>query len=174
MNWLLNSLRALVRCLARRHEAIRSFDADVRAAGPLLGRADAGLHAVAVEQIVGSVGRWQSLRSDFLNRTEPALTERHRRIAAAMQADRPLPALQLYRLSVVRPGDDPRSPLGRYYVVDGHHRVAMARRLGLAYLDAHIVDYRVAASGDRPLASPEAPPSIGSASALAPVERHAS
>lgn len=29
-----------------------------------------------------------------------------------------------------------------YYVVDGHHRVAMAKKLGQDYLDAHVVEHR--------------------------------
>jgi hypothetical protein len=28
-----------------------------------------------------------------------------------------------------------------YYVLDGHHRVAVAKEIGMAYLDAHVVDY---------------------------------
>jgi hypothetical protein len=146
----MDQLRAVWRRLGRRHDAVKCFDAELRAAGRLLGRADAGLRAVAVDQIVGSVGRWRSLRADFLDRDGPALTERHRRIAAAMAADRPLPALELYRLSVRRPDDGDRPARDEYYVVDGHHRVAMARRLGRAYLDAHVVEYRVAPGGDGP------------------------
>ena len=34
-------------------------------------------------------------------------------------------------------------PVTEYYVVDGHHRVAMARKLGQDYLDAHIVEYKL-------------------------------
>jgi hypothetical protein len=130
-------LGMVLRRLVRRHEPIRCFEHDLRAAGPLLGRADVGLHVVAVEQIVGSVGRWQHLRADFLDRADPRLTTRHHRIAAAMDAGRPLPALHLYRLRGARRGAD------TYYVVDGHHRVAMARRLGQVYLDAHIIEFRV-------------------------------
>ena len=28
-------------------------------------------------------------------------------------------------------------------MVDGHHRVAMAKKLGQDYLDAHVVEYRL-------------------------------
>ncbi|HEU5315896.1 MAG TPA: ParB/RepB/Spo0J family partition protein [Chloroflexota bacterium] len=47
-----------------------------------------------------------------------------------------------------------------YYVVDGHHRVAMAKKLGQDYLDAHVVEYRVAEPKDAPLDSqpPSSPP----------------
>ena len=31
----------------------------------------------------------------------------------------------------------------QYYVVDGNHRVAMAKKLGQDYLDAHIVEYKL-------------------------------
>ena len=140
----MNRLRVLWRRLLRRRDAVKCFEYELRAAGPLLGRADAGVRTVAVDEIVGSVSRWQSLRADFLNRDAPVLTERHRRIAAAMQADTPLPVLQLYRLSVLQPGAGGSIAHGEYYVVDGHHRVAMAKKLGQDFLDAHVVEYRVA------------------------------
>ena len=41
-----------------------------------------------------------------------------------------------------------------YYVVDGHHRVAMAKKLGQDFLDAHVVEYRLNQTGPPP---PEAP-----------------
>jgi hypothetical protein len=35
------------------------------------------------------------------------------------------------------------APASEYYVVDGHHWVAMARKLGQDYFDAHVVEYQV-------------------------------
>jgi hypothetical protein len=47
-----------------------------------------------------------------------------------------------------------------YYVVDGHHRVAMAKKLGQDYLDAHVIEYRVAAK-PAPSPQPTADPANG-------------
>jgi ParB-like chromosome segregation protein Spo0J len=38
--------------------------------------------------------------------------------------------------------------VSEYYVVDGHHRVAMARKLGQDFLDAHVVAYRLAGTAE--------------------------
>jgi ParB-like chromosome segregation protein Spo0J len=64
-----------------------------------------------------------------------------------MRHDQPLPAIEVYELRTPltpAPGSETRS---EYYVVDGHHRVAMAKKLGRDFLDAHVVLYR----GSRPL-----------------------
>jgi len=44
-----------------------------------------------------------------------------------------------------------------YYVVDGHHRVAMAKKLGQDFLDAHVVEYRLNQAGPPAREAPEAP-----------------
>jgi hypothetical protein len=148
-------LRMLARCLparSRRPQAeLKSFEQALRGAGGLANRADAGMRIVPIDQIVGSVGRCGSLRPDFLPRTGPTITARHRRIAEAMLTGAPLPALELYAVTYRSAGGatgcDARS---EYYVVDGHHRVAMARRLGQDFLDAHVVEYRVAVIATAP------------------------
>jgi hypothetical protein len=139
-------LRALWRGLAARTagapRTVKSFDRAVEAAGGVRGRVDAGLRVVPVAEVVGSVDRWRTLRPDFLPVDGGGLTARHRRVAEAMRDGRALPPVELYRLAPAPPGGR-----GEYYVVDGHHRVAVARRLGQDFLDAHVVEYRVAGRG---------------------------
>jgi ParB-like chromosome segregation protein Spo0J len=53
-----------------------------------------------------------------------------------MQEGKSLPPLELYK---VKAPDQP----SQYYVVDGNHRVAMAKQLGVDSLDAHVVEYKV-------------------------------
>jgi hypothetical protein len=132
--------------LRRRPPDLKSFDEALRRAGSLICRADAGLRTVAVDQIVGSVGRARCLRADFFPRTGPAMTARHRRIGEALLAGTPLPPLELYALTGSRSDHSAAGERREFYVVDGHHRVAMARRLGQLYLEAHVVEYRVAMS----------------------------
>jgi ParB-like chromosome segregation protein Spo0J len=74
------------------------------------------------------------------------MTGRYHRIGEAMRAGKTLPPLELYELRERRSGE-PRADDGEYYVVDGHHRVAMARRLGQDFLDAHVVVYQI--NGDQ-------------------------
>src|SRR5262245_17683737 len=122
--------------LFRRHGAVRSYEHDVAARGGVVGMVDRGYKEVPVEKIVGSVSRWQNLRSDFFYKSGQ-VTARFRRVGEAMRQGRALPPLELYK---VKPKDEP----SRYYVVDGHHRVAMARQAGQGDMEAHVVEHRVA------------------------------
>lgn len=135
--------RWLWRTLLRRHGRVKSFEQELERAGGLAGRVDRGVHTVPTEKVVGSVGRWQALRSDFFYRTGRAVTARYRRVGKAMEQGIELPAIDVYKIA--RPPQAPQDPPppSEYYVVDGHHRVAMARRFGRAFLDARVVEYSV-------------------------------
>jgi hypothetical protein len=130
---------------------VKSFEHELQAGGGLGGRVDAGVCTVEVHKVVGSVGRAATLRSDFCHRRGPAMTARHYRVRQALREGKALPPLELYKLT----GRPQAVRKSEYYVVDGHHRVAMARKLGQDYLDAHVVVYRLAdASCDPPYALP--------------------
>jgi len=128
-------LRSLLRRLRRPHRGLRSFEHALRDAGGVASAVDRGIVEVPTDKVVGSVSRWQNLRSDFFYRTGQAVTQRFYRIGEAMLTGRPLPPLELYKLKPAQASE--------YYVVDGHHRVAMARRLGQDFLDAHVIEYGV-------------------------------
>jgi hypothetical protein len=133
----------LVKRLLGRHGAIKSFEHELQAGGGMAGRADAGLRTVDVRKVVGSVGRAETLRSDFFYRRGKAMTARFHRVGQAMQEGKTLPPLELYKV-IRAPHAASAAPVSEYYVVDGHHRVAMARKLGQDFLDAHVVAYRLA------------------------------
>lgn len=151
----------LVARLRRRHGAIKSFERDVQAGGGMAGCVDVGLHTVDVRVIVGSVGRAETLRGDFFRLRGQPMTARYRRVGQAMRAGTVLPPLELYK--VTHAGDDARA--SAYYVVDGHHRVAMARKLGQDFLDAHVVAFRLAGTTD-PADAPAAPRTGGALPAI--------
>ncbi len=141
----LTSLKAplhLLRSLRPRgHRPAKSFEQELQAAGGLASRADAGAQIVPVEKVVGSVSRWQNLRSDFFYRTGSAMTVRFQRVGQAMREGKSLPPIEVYRLK--KPAEAGHAaPPTEYYVVDGHHRVAMARKLGQDFLDAHVISYK--------------------------------
>jgi hypothetical protein len=121
--------------LFRKHGDVRSFGQDVAARGGVVGMVDRGHREVPVEKIVGSVSRWQNLRSDFFYKSGK-VTARFARVGQAMAQGKALPPLELYK---VKPKDEP----SRYYVVDGHHRVAMAKRVGQGDVEAHVVEHKV-------------------------------
>lgn len=119
-----------------RKTGVRSFQADAAACGPLASRA-LGTRAVPVKQIVGSVGRAHELRSDFLSFREGNMDLRYLHVREIMRDDGYLPPVDLYLLE------------GQYYVVDGNHRVAAARSIGQAYLDAVVTEFRPAQAETR-------------------------
>ena len=86
---------------------------------------------IAVRRIVGSVDDNQiaALRPNFLPRRYGDQDSRYQSVYQALNADVPLPAIEVYAL-----GD-------AYYVVDGHHRVAATRALGQAYIDALVHEF---------------------------------
>jgi hypothetical protein len=137
MQWLTRLRRRPRRCL-------KSFEAELHGAGGAASRFDAGIRTVPTDRIVGSLDRWRTLGPDFLPLSGPSLTERHRRIAEAMRREIPLPPLELYELTTGRAAGAADAP-GEYFVIDGHHRVAMANRLGQAFLEARVVQYRIRA-----------------------------
>jgi hypothetical protein len=107
---------------------IRSFDEDTaRLTG--LARHYAGIRPIATGDIIGSLGRVHELRADFMPNLRPDGDERFRRVRQAMEEGRMLPAIDVYKLG------------NRYYVVDGHHRVAAARSLGILALDAVVTEF---------------------------------
>lgn len=83
-----------------------------------------GLEAIAVADIVGSVGRSNEFDEDFLPKTDRL---KHR----WEQLERAYPYGDFPPIEVYRVGDT-------YFVIDGHHRVGIARQRGIQFLDAEI------------------------------------
>jgi hypothetical protein len=148
----------LARFRGRKHGDVRSFDQDVEAVGGVRGQVDRGFKEVPVDKIVGSVGRSANLRSDFFYKSGE-VTGRYKRVGEAMEQGKSLPPLEVYKLKGKEEDGTPAE--SRYYVVDGNHRVAMAKQMGFDALDAHVVEYRV--DGKVPEGAPTQPPKDGPA-----------
>jgi hypothetical protein len=98
---------------------------------------------------VGTVDRSRGFDRNF-RPTSPQVRRRWERIAQAMRRGEPMPPVDLYKVG------------GAYFVRDGHHRVSVARALGLEEIDARVTEVvtRVRAGadlrrGDLPLKSHE-------------------
>ncbi|HEV8632825.1 MAG TPA: DUF4032 domain-containing protein [Chloroflexota bacterium] len=106
------------------------FDAEQARRGAYA-RADRGLRTIEVVRVVGSVGRTAEFDHRFKYRRGRAPGDaegRLRRLRALFEAGR-VPPLDLYQI-----GDD-------LFVLDGHHRVAVARERGQLEIEAHVVEY---------------------------------
>jgi hypothetical protein len=87
-----------------------------------------GMRTVALDRIVGSVGRYQDFDSRF--RLKSRLPDdRLQRIKTAWREGRVLPPVKLYQIK------------DAYYVLDGNHRIAAAKELGHDEIRAHIVEF---------------------------------
>ena len=122
--------RALVRKLMawvrRRCAALCPFEEARRALGAE-NRRYLGLRTVEVGRVVGSVGRWREFDGGFM--PTRANAERWKRVDLAYRTGRDLPPVALYKL-----GD-------YYYVVDGNHRVSVARFEGVEMIDAEVTEF---------------------------------
>ncbi len=113
---------------------VRSFEDDAAHYGLLIQRS-LGVRTVALDRIVGSVGRANSLGPDFLPPSRQR-NGRYRGIRAAMERGEILPPVDLYKLGYA------------YYVLDGNHRVAAAKALGQKDIDAVVTEYLQAEDAD--------------------------
>lgn len=116
---------------------VRSFADDAAKAGPLAPRS-LGARTVEVARIVGSVGRPAELGADFrpLKPNDDDDT-RHKRLLQGIERGVSIPPVELYKLAY------------GYYVLDGHHRVAIAKQQRQLWIDAIVTEYL-------PLTEPEA------------------
>jgi dienelactone hydrolase len=88
-----------------------------------------GLQDVPLDQIVGSVGRYQDFTRAFFPRRAVA-RDRWRKIARLAAAmDTSLPPVELYKVGQV------------YFVRDGNHRVSVARRQKSPAIQAYVWEY---------------------------------
>jgi hypothetical protein len=122
-------LRAVVARIRSEHASnrLRSFD-DVRRELPVANnRLHRGTKVVEVDQIVGSVGRWGDLDRSFLP-ARASVGHKWKRIDRAFHRAQDLPPVELYKLEEA------------YFVVDGHHRVSVARYHDVPTLEAAVVE----------------------------------
>ncbi|MFZ0451739.1 MAG: Lrp/AsnC ligand binding domain-containing protein [Desulfatiglandaceae bacterium] len=86
-----------------------------------------GIHSVPLDQIVGSVGRYHDFDSRFRPK-QHVPRERLEHIRDAMRNGKPLLPVKLYQIK------------DEYFVLDGNHRISVAKELGLSEIDARIVE----------------------------------
>jgi hypothetical protein len=87
-----------------------------------------GIRPIPVSQVVGTEGRGGDFDRDFAPR-RPGVRDRWRRVEQAFP-DAAFPPIVVYQL-----GD-------AYFVIDGHHRVAVARQQGVETIDAEVTELK--------------------------------
>lgn len=118
------SLESIVAQLTGRSDRLLSFS-EVSEQLRTGAAADIGLHQIPLDAIVGSVGRYADFTRSFLPRRESA-QERWTRVRAAFPRVEDIPPITVFQI-----GD-------AYFVLDGNHRVSVARSLGATHIPAQV------------------------------------
>jgi hypothetical protein len=87
-----------------------------------------GVRPIPVDEIVGTVSRVDDFDRDFLPKRSK-IQERWQQVEESWP-DGDFPPIVVYEID------------GRYFVVDGHHRVAIAKQRGIEMIDAEITELR--------------------------------
>jgi hypothetical protein len=111
---------------------------DVVAALGRTGERNLGLQSITLESVIGTVDR---RHAEFDRSFRPASSRPRRRwesIAVARRRGRSMPPIDVYRVGAL------------HFVIDGHHRVSVARAHGDTHIDAQVreVQTRVPVSDD--------------------------
>jgi nucleotide-binding universal stress UspA family protein len=85
------------------------------------------LKEIPLAAIVGSVNRYEDFTRDFLPRS-PVEAERWARIQIAAKGPLGLPPIEVYQIGEV------------YFVLDGNHRVSVARQMGAVSIQAYVIE----------------------------------
>jgi nucleotide-binding universal stress UspA family protein len=95
------------------------------------GQAARGLRDIPLDAIVGSVGRYVDFTRDFLPRQDSD-EQRWANVKTAVADPRRggLPPIEVYQIGEA------------YFVLDGNHRVSVARQMGATTIDAYVVEVK--------------------------------
>lgn len=124
------SLEEIIARLTGRSNELLSYD-EIAQKLKLHVRSDRGVYEIPVKSIIGSVGRYTEFTRTFLPRRASDQT-RWARVKAVM--DDPLgvglPPIEVYKVGDV------------YFVLDGNHRVSIARQAGYEFIEAHVIEVK--------------------------------
>ncbi|MGM0365645.1 MAG: DUF4032 domain-containing protein [Actinomycetota bacterium] len=121
---LLNNLKSVI---TGKENRLLSFD-KISKRLDLKNQRYLGIKAVPTEAIVGSVDRYEDFDSQFLPKKD-YLEKRWTSIHQAYNKDINLPLVKLYKVGEI------------YFVIDGHHRVSVARKMGVKYIDSEVIEF---------------------------------
>lgn len=88
-----------------------------------------GLQDIPLNAIVGSVGRYSDFTRDFLPRRDK-IRDRWTQVKMAIQDLQGLPPIDVYQLGEA------------YFVIDGNHRVSVARQIGATHIQANVTEVK--------------------------------
>ena len=124
---LLRRMKARLR-KGRASNRLHSFD-DIKGSLGASNQLYLRMRVVPVKKIAGSVDRYEDFDQTF-SPTKASLETRWKRIDRAYRLSEDLPPVSLYKIGE------------KYFVVDGNHRVSVARYQGTEMIDAEVIEIR--------------------------------
>lgn len=109
-----------------KHNDLLVYD-DIRRALKAKTQIERGLQEIPLDAIVGSVGRYADFTRSFLPLSD-SLEERWAKVYAVATEGSGWPPIQVYKVSDV------------YFVLDGNHRVSVARQLEMKTIQAYVTE----------------------------------
>jgi nucleotide-binding universal stress UspA family protein len=124
------SIQEILARLSGRSNELLSYD-EVAKKLKLNVRTERGVKDIPLKAIIGSVGRYTEFSRDFL----PLKDEDKQRWASVKSVvddleDTGLPPIEVYQVGDV------------YFVLDGNHRVSVARNEGFEFISAHVIEVK--------------------------------
>jgi hypothetical protein len=113
----------------RRKNNLLSLEA-VLARARVVGQRSLGINIVAMDEIIGSAGRAGDFDRDFMPRQQNTM-DRWLGVVRAWYRGIPLPPVELRKVN------------DAYFVVDGHHRISVARLRGQVFIEAEVTEMDV-------------------------------
>lgn len=95
----------------------------------VVNQAPRGLQEIPLDKIVGSVGRYKDFTRSFFPRQD-SIEHRWAKVKTAVHDLTGVPPIEVYQL-----GD-------AYFVIDGNHRVSVARDMGLSTISAYVTEVK--------------------------------
>jgi len=92
-----------------------------------------GLKEISLDAIIGSVGRYSDFTRDFLPRQD-TIEDRWVRVKVAVTELSNMPPIEVYKIGEA------------YFVVDGNHRVSVARQMGAKHIQAYVTELKTKVS----------------------------
>src|SRR5512143_1174507 len=117
-------MRDILSALKRERNTLLDYD-EVKEQLHIGGPIYRGVQTVRVDQIVGSLNRYQDFDRVFLPKQDQT-AGRWQSVSRAFYSEISLPPVVLYKVGQT------------YFVVDGHHRVSVARQQGQEFIDAEV------------------------------------
>jgi nucleotide-binding universal stress UspA family protein len=124
------SVQEILARLAGKSSELLSYD-EVAEKLKLNVRTESGIHDIPLKAIIGSVGRYSEFTRNFLPRKNGD-QQRWARVKAAIDdpQNTGLPPIEVYKVGET------------YFVMDGNHRVSVARDEGFEFISAHVIEVK--------------------------------